>query len=433
MDASIYRFDEVEIDTGQRVVRTPAGPVYLRARTFDLLIYLIENRQRIVSRLELRDALWPGVAVTENSVMQCVNEARKALGDDPRDPRYIRTAMKAGYQFIAEPTVLDQVSVPDEPPPSAQPLPETPVPVPSRRPARSWVATTFTFAAFVFAAVLIVGAIRKFDSGPTEPPWWEAVWWKFDEGSGNRTSDQAARLHGLLPEGVSWTPGISGSALLFQRPEVVVQGLDSADALPKGRAPRTLVAAVRVDGQPGGDTVALQTGYPNFDSGADHFYIGLHQTGVAIFGNHNVLIGRLPVAPGQWVHLAGVFEGGPEGLMRLYVNGQEDVSAKAEGGIIEPGPAAGPPRWSIGRSLQASTSFAGAIDDARVYARAIRPAEVRELHRCQMGFTDLRIGERSYYFSPVFSNDIEFAPASPGESSAQLRNTGKDFRNQAAD
>jgi len=433
MDARVYRFDEVEIDTGQRVLRTAEGPLYLRARTFDLLIYLIENRQRIVPRLELRDALWSGVAVTENSVMQCVNEARKALGDDPREPRFIRTAMKAGYQFIADPELVEKAVVVPPPelpqPPSPREEPQLPIP---RQETNSWTAKAAIFAACTVASVLIVGGIRNFDAGqPAEPPWWEAVWWKFDEGSGNRTSDQAGRLHGLLPEGVSWTPGISGSGLLFQRPEVVVQGSDSAGALPKGRAPRTLVAAVRVDGQPGGDTVALQIGYQNFDSGADHFYIGLHQTGVAVFGNHNVLIGRLPVTPGQWVHLAGVFEGGPEGLMRLYVNGQEDVAAKAEGGIAEqptgPATAAEQPRWSIGRSLRAGTSFAGAIDDARIYARAIRPAEVRELHRCQMGFTDLRIGDRSYYFSPVFTNDIEFLPASPGESSTQMRNMGKDF------
>jgi len=48
----------------------------------------------------LLDALWPGTAVTDNTIKQSVNEARKLLNDDPRDSRFIRTVPKAGYQFI---------------------------------------------------------------------------------------------------------------------------------------------------------------------------------------------------------------------------------------------------------------------------------------------------------------------------------------------
>jgi DNA-binding winged helix-turn-helix (wHTH) protein len=133
----LYRTEGVGIDTGQRCVRRGDEAVQPRAKTFELLVYLVEHRDRVVSKDELREALWPQVAVTENSVMQCVAEARRVLGDDSREPRFIRTVSKSGYQFIAAVTV-------DE---GAAPAPE-----------RGGKRLVWVLAAVAVAAGLVLGA-----------------------------------------------------------------------------------------------------------------------------------------------------------------------------------------------------------------------------------------------------------------------------------
>jgi len=65
-----------------------------------MLEYLISNRNRLVAKNELLDRLWKDTAVNENAPAQCVIELRKALGDNARNPRFIKTISKLGYQFI---------------------------------------------------------------------------------------------------------------------------------------------------------------------------------------------------------------------------------------------------------------------------------------------------------------------------------------------
>jgi len=75
--------------------------VHPRAKVFDLLVELIERRDQSVTREDLIERLWPGTNIGENSLAQCVNDLRKALGDDARNPRFIQTVPKVGYRFIA--------------------------------------------------------------------------------------------------------------------------------------------------------------------------------------------------------------------------------------------------------------------------------------------------------------------------------------------
>ena len=156
-----YRSGEVEVDLSQRSVRRDGDAQFPRARTFDLLVYLIERRDRVVPRDEILSALWQGTTVTSNSLTQCVNEARKLLDDDPREPRYIRTISKTGYQFIAtveetggylEEITSVQVEYEEEPAASALMLPAPP----RLRPQR----TVTVFAAVVALAAGLVIAWR---------------------------------------------------------------------------------------------------------------------------------------------------------------------------------------------------------------------------------------------------------------------------------
>ncbi|MCI0489224.1 MAG: tetratricopeptide repeat protein, partial [Blastocatellia bacterium] len=64
--------------------------------------YLLEHRERLVTKDELIEKIWEGAAVTDNALAQCIVDIRKALGDDSRRPRFIKTIPKAGYRFISE-------------------------------------------------------------------------------------------------------------------------------------------------------------------------------------------------------------------------------------------------------------------------------------------------------------------------------------------
>ena len=82
--------------------------VRLRPRSFDVLRYLAEHAGRVVSKEELIQAIWPSVSVTDDSLVQCIRDVRKALSDTPR--RIIRTVPRRGYLFAAE--VSAEVSAP---------------------------------------------------------------------------------------------------------------------------------------------------------------------------------------------------------------------------------------------------------------------------------------------------------------------------------
>ena len=108
----IYRLDGIEIVPSQLSLKKEGQEQALRQKPFQVLIYLLERRQRVVTKEELFQHIWPNVAVTDNVVEHCLTEIRKALGDDSRHPRFIKTIPRGGYRFIAavEETVPDQVS-----------------------------------------------------------------------------------------------------------------------------------------------------------------------------------------------------------------------------------------------------------------------------------------------------------------------------------
>ena len=96
-----YRFGAFTVDPAAYTLRRAGDPVPLSPRPFDLLVYLLRNAQRLVTKDELLDALWPGVVVTENTLTQAVSELRRALHDTPGAPRCIETVPRRGYRWIA--------------------------------------------------------------------------------------------------------------------------------------------------------------------------------------------------------------------------------------------------------------------------------------------------------------------------------------------
>jgi DNA-binding winged helix-turn-helix (wHTH) protein len=111
----IYRFEGIEIDVDRLVVIRQGVESTLRAQTFKVLVYLVENRQRVVTKDELTE-LWSIPGVSDQSLTQCIKEIRRAFGETGREQRYIRTVPKRGYQFVAEIERRDSFAAPERSP-----------------------------------------------------------------------------------------------------------------------------------------------------------------------------------------------------------------------------------------------------------------------------------------------------------------------------
>ena len=97
----IYRFAEFELDTECYELRQRGATLPLARRPFDLLLCLIERRQRVVLKHELLDVVWGGSCVSGATLSHCVMELRRALSDAADKPRVLRTVRGRGYRFIA--------------------------------------------------------------------------------------------------------------------------------------------------------------------------------------------------------------------------------------------------------------------------------------------------------------------------------------------
>ena len=96
------RFGPFDFDPATRELRRDGAPVHLSPKAFDLLQILIERRPALVTKTELQDRLWPDSIVLEANLGNAVAEIRKALGDDPRTPRFVWTVSRRGYRFSAD-------------------------------------------------------------------------------------------------------------------------------------------------------------------------------------------------------------------------------------------------------------------------------------------------------------------------------------------
>jgi len=76
--------------------------LHLEPKAFDLLALLLSRRPNVVSKAEIREAIWSGAHVSESSLPGLVGDLRGALGDDPKDPRFIRTVLRCGYAFCGD-------------------------------------------------------------------------------------------------------------------------------------------------------------------------------------------------------------------------------------------------------------------------------------------------------------------------------------------
>ena len=93
-----YRFGDFILDAERGSVIKAGQEVKLRPKVYDALLYLLENRGRLIGKEELIQALWPDSFVTEDSLVQCMVELRRALDDRTQD--ILKTVPRRGYDRI---------------------------------------------------------------------------------------------------------------------------------------------------------------------------------------------------------------------------------------------------------------------------------------------------------------------------------------------
>ncbi len=97
-----YRLGNIEVDPGNFLLLKDGETVSIEPLVFDLIVYLIEHRDRMLTRQELFDEIWAGKIVSDTSLSNHIKSARKALGDDGQRQAIIKTVHGRGYRFVAE-------------------------------------------------------------------------------------------------------------------------------------------------------------------------------------------------------------------------------------------------------------------------------------------------------------------------------------------
>jgi TolB-like protein len=97
-----FCFENLVLDAGRRELLRDGAPVAVEPQVFDLLLYLVENRDRVVSKDDVLNAVWHGRIVSESTLTTRINAARKALGDSGEVQRLIRTLPRKGLRFVGE-------------------------------------------------------------------------------------------------------------------------------------------------------------------------------------------------------------------------------------------------------------------------------------------------------------------------------------------
>ena len=119
-----YRFSGHTLSPARRTLVRDGRELPLIPRCFDLLVLLVERRNEALSRREILDAVWSDVVVTDGALSQAVRILRRTLGDDPREPTFIRTVQRHGYRFVCDDVVEEPDEGPPEPVRAATPEPD---------------------------------------------------------------------------------------------------------------------------------------------------------------------------------------------------------------------------------------------------------------------------------------------------------------------
>src|SRR5438093_5073803 len=107
MPSPQWRFDRFRLDPDHACLWCEAQAITLPPKAFALLHYLVTHPDRLVTKDELLDAVWPETAVSEAVIRVAIGVLRKVLDDTAQTPRFIATVSRRGYRFLAPVTVID--------------------------------------------------------------------------------------------------------------------------------------------------------------------------------------------------------------------------------------------------------------------------------------------------------------------------------------
>src|SRR5712691_12231480 len=126
----IYRFADCVLDTQLYTLDRAGQSTRLAPKVFEVLCYLIQHRDRVVSKQELCDQVWEGLAISDATLESCLRAVRITVGDSGQAQRIIQTQRGHGYRFVADVTVETSRSGTEESP-SAPPVPLEPLEAPA--------------------------------------------------------------------------------------------------------------------------------------------------------------------------------------------------------------------------------------------------------------------------------------------------------------
>ncbi len=98
----LYVFGDYALDAERRELTRQTEAIAIGPQVFDLLLFLVQNRDRVVSKDEVLDAVWSGRIISESTLTSHINAVRKAIGDSGAEQRLIRTVARKGFRFVGD-------------------------------------------------------------------------------------------------------------------------------------------------------------------------------------------------------------------------------------------------------------------------------------------------------------------------------------------
>ena len=131
-----FLFEDYVLDLDRRELTRGSKAIAIGPKVFDLLVYLVQNREHVVSKDNLLDVVWSGRIVSESTLTSHINAVRKAIGDNGEEQRLVRTIARKGFRFVGEVREADasdginspraEPATPDEAAAPARTLPDKP-------------------------------------------------------------------------------------------------------------------------------------------------------------------------------------------------------------------------------------------------------------------------------------------------------------------
>jgi DNA-binding winged helix-turn-helix (wHTH) protein len=102
-----FTFDDHTLDTERRELLRGGAVIAVQPQVFDLLVYLVQNREHVVSKDDLIALVWQGRIVSDSTLTSRINAARTVIGDSGKDQKLIRTIPRKGVRFVG--SVIEQL------------------------------------------------------------------------------------------------------------------------------------------------------------------------------------------------------------------------------------------------------------------------------------------------------------------------------------